>query len=148
LGHYELSNLGIWVSGGATYAKGVGRFADRLALVDNQGLQVLTHMLGGTGYITHLATVWPEHDLSLWEKMEAGDYVSALSGFQKVNWPWTDFRGKMWARTGGESSTVKAALEICGRPGGPARAPTRALSAEERAELQEILTRIGAPVQA
>ena len=132
-------------NGGADYAKGVGRFADQLAVVDNQGLQVLTHMLGGTGYITHLATVWPEHDLSLWDKMESGDYASALSGFQNVNWPWTDFRGKMWARTGGESSTVKAALEICGRPGGAARYPTRVLTDEERAELREILTRIGAP---
>ncbi|MBC8236437.1 dihydrodipicolinate synthase family protein [bacterium] len=132
-------------NGGADYAKGVARFADQLAVVDNQGLQVLTHMLGGTGYITHLATVWPEHDLSLWGKMEAGDYAGALSGFQNVNWPWTDFRGKMWARTGGESSTVKAALEICGRPGGAARYPTRVLTDEERAELREILTRIGAP---
>ena len=132
-------------NGGADYAKGVGRFADQLAVVDNQGLQVLTHMLDGTGYITHLATVWPEHDLSLWDKMESGDYAGALIGFQNVNWPWTDFRGKMWARTGGESSTVKAALEICGRPGGCARYPTRVLTDEERAELREILTRIGAP---
>ena len=131
--------------GGATYSKGVAKFADQLAVVDNQGLQVLTHMLGGTGYVTHLATVWPEHDLSLWDKMESGDYVGALGGFQNVNWPWTDFRGKMWASTGGESSTVKAALEICGRPGGTARYPTRILTEEERAELREILTRIGAP---
>jgi len=132
--------------GGATFAKGVARFAERFAVVDNQGLQVLTHMLGGTGYVSHLATVWPEHDLALWDKMEKGDYKIALSGFQHVNWPWTDFRGKMWARTGGESSTVKAALEICGRPGGPARPPTRVLNTEERVELREILIRIGAPV--
>ena len=132
-------------NGGADYAKGVGRFADQLAVVDNQGLQVLTHMLGWTGYITHLATIWPEHDLSLWDKMEAGDYAGVLSGFQNVNWPWTDFRGKMWSHSGGESSTVKAALELCGRPGGPARYPTRVLTDEERAELREILTRIGAP---
>ncbi len=131
--------------GGRGFAKGVARFADRLAVVDNQGLQVLTHMLGGTGYITHLATVWPEHDLSLWDKMEAGDYVGALSEFQSVNWHWLDFRGKMGGRTGGESHTIKAALELRGRPGGPCRPPTRALNAEERAELREILIQIGVP---
>ena len=131
--------------GGRTYAKGVARFADRLAVVDNQGLQVLTHMLGGTGYITHLATVWPEHDLSIWDKMESGDYVGALSEFQRVNWPWLDFRVKMGGRTGGESHVVKAALELRGRPGGPCRPPARALNAEERAELREILIQIGVP---
>jgi 4-hydroxy-tetrahydrodipicolinate synthase len=130
-------------NGGADYAKGVGRFSDGLAVVDNQGLQVMNHMLGGTGYITHLATVWPEHDLSLWEKMEAGDFTGALKGFRMVNWPWTDFRGKMGSRTGGESSAVKAALELCGRPGGAARYPTRVLTDEEREELRELLTRVG-----
>ena len=132
-------------NGGGDYVKGIGRFADKLAVVDNQGLQIMNHMLGGTGYITHLATLWPEHDISLWKKMKAGDYTGALEGFKSINWPWTDFRAKMWSRTGGESSTVKAGLEILGRPGGPARYPTRVLNDEERAELREFLTRIGAP---
>ncbi len=131
--------------GGRPFAKGVARFANRLAVVDNQGLQVLTHMLGGTGYITHLATVWPEHDLSIWSKMESGDYLGALNEFENVNWPWLDFRGKMGGRTGGESAPVKAALELRGRPGGPCRPPTRSLNPEERAELREILIRIGVP---
>ena len=131
--------------GGRTYAQGVAQFADRLAVVDNQGLQVYTYMLGGTGYITHLATVWPEHDLSLHDKMEAGDYIGALRGFQNTNWPWLNFRGKMGERTGGEAHVVKAALELRGRPGGPSRPPTRALDVEERAELRELLIRMGVP---
>ena len=131
--------------GGGTYVRGVARFADRLAVVDNQGLQVLTYMLGGTGYITHLATVWPEHDLSLQDKMEAGDYTGALHEFRNVNWPWLDFRGKIGARTGGEAHVVKAALELSRRPGGPSRPPGRALNAEEREELRELLIQIGAP---
>jgi 4-hydroxy-tetrahydrodipicolinate synthase len=131
--------------GGRSFAKGIARFANRLAVVDNQGLQVLTHMLGGTGYITHLATVWPEHDLTIWSKMESGDYLGALNGFENVNWPWLDFRGKMGELTGGESAPVKAALELRGRPGGPCRPPTRSLNPEERSELREILIRIGVP---
>ena len=47
--------------GGYSYVRGVHRFADRFAVVDNQGLAVMNHMLGGTGFITHLATIWPEH---------------------------------------------------------------------------------------
>jgi len=131
--------------GGRTFAKGVAQFADRLAVVDNQGLKVLTHMLGGTGYITHLATVWPEHDLSVYDMMEAGDHAGALHKLQSVSWPWLDFRVKMGELTGGESNVVKAALELRGRPGGPCRPPTRALNTEERDQLREVLIRIGVP---
>jgi len=40
---------------------------------------------------------------------------------------------------------VKAALELCGRPGGPSRLPSRALTVAERTELRELLLRIGVP---
>jgi len=62
-----------------------------------------------------------------------------------VNWPWGDFRGKIWKRSGGESNVVKAALELVGRPGGPNRPPTRSLDAEEREELRLLLKQIGVP---
>ncbi|MBD3180763.1 hypothetical protein GF312_00625 [Candidatus Poribacteria bacterium] len=131
--------------GGRTFAKGVARFADKMAVVDNQGLQVLTAMLGGTGYITHLATVWPENDVSLWKMMKDGNYAGAMTQFQEINWPWLDFRVKMGGKTGGESNTVKAALELRGRSGGPGRPPTRALNDEERRELREVFKGIGVP---
>lgn len=131
--------------GGRNYVDGISRFADRLAVVDNQGLPVLNHMLGGTGYVTHLATIWPEHDISIWKMMEKGEYYDALNKYQRINRPWLDFRGKMGKKTGGESSTVKAALELCNRPGGPSRPPTRTLDTDERDELRSILTQIGVP---
>jgi dihydrodipicolinate synthase/N-acetylneuraminate lyase len=131
--------------GSGVYLRGVARFADRLAVVDNQGLQVMNHLMGGTGYITHLATIWPEHDLETWRLLEAGDYRAAQQRISEVNWPWGDFRSKMWKRTGAESPVVKAALELCGRPGGPSRLPTRSLTDEERAELRELLACIGVP---
>lgn len=132
-------------TGGASYMRGVAQFAARMAVVCNQGMPVMNHLLGGTGYITHLATVWPEHDVAVWQLLEAGDYKAAQETITAVNWPWYAFRGKMSRRTGGESPTVKAALEICGRPGGPSRLPSRALSAAERAELRELLRSIGVP---
>lgn len=129
--------------GGSDYLRVVERFSNRLAVVDNQGLHVMTHLLGGTGYITHLATLWPEHDGEVWRLLESGDYKTAQQKIIAANWPWSEFRGKMWRRTGAESPVVKAALELCGRPGGPSRLPTRSLNADERAELGELLQRIG-----
>ncbi len=128
-----------------TYLRGVAQFADRLAIVDNQGLPVMNRMLGGTGYITHLATIWPEHDSAVWQLLEAGDYAAAQQKITAANWPWLDFRIKMWKRTGSESPVVKAALDLCGRPGGPSRLPTRSLNDQERGELKQLLLRIGVP---
>jgi 4-hydroxy-tetrahydrodipicolinate synthase len=130
---------------GRTYLRGVARFANRLAVVDNQGMAVMNHLLGGTGYITHLATIWPEHDLAVWDLLEAGDYAAAQRKITEVHWPWLDFRTKLWQRTGSESPVVKAALELCGRPGGPSRLPTRSLDEEERKELRKLLARVGVP---
>jgi len=132
-------------TGGGSYVRGVERFAKQMAVVDNQGLHVMTHLLGGTGYITHLATIWPEHDLEVWRLLEAGEYRAAQEKLTAVNWPWGDFRGKLWKRTGAESPVVKAALELCGRSGGPSRLPTRSLDDDERSELRQLLKRIGVP---
>ena len=131
--------------GSGAYLRGVARFADQLAVVDNSGLHVMNHLLGGTGYITHLATVWPEHELEVWRLLEAADYQAAQQKITTINWLWSDFRGKMWKRTGAESPVVKAALELCGRPGGPSRLPNRSLNAEERDELRQLFARFGVP---
>ena len=127
------------------YQRGVERFRDRLAVIDNYGLQGLTHMLGGRGYITHLCTVWPEHDLEVFRLLEAGDYVTAQERLRTVNGPWYEFRGRMWRRTGAESPVVNAALELTGRKGGPSRLPTRRLDESEREELRTLLAEIGVP---
>jgi len=132
-------------AGSGEYLRGLARFSDRFAIVDNQGLFVMTRLMGGTGYITHLATIWPEHDLEVWRLLEAGDYDAAQQKITSTNWPWSDFRGKLWKRTGCESPVIKTALELCGRHGGPTRLPSRALNAEERAELRGLLKQIGVP---
>jgi len=130
---------------GGPYMMGVKRYANKLAVVDNGGMWVMNHMLGGTGFITHLATIWPEHDISVWNLLEAGKYKEAQEKIMNVNWLWQAFRGKMAGRTSGESPPVKAALELVGRHGGASRMPARALNAEERAELRALLISIGVP---
>jgi len=131
---------------GTPYLQGMDRYADRLAIVDNAGMIVMNHMLGGTGHITHLATIWPECDLAIWADLEAGDYMAAHKRITQTLWPWREFRGKMAEATSGEAPPVRAGLEIMGRPGGPSRLPSRSLTADERAELRDLLVQIGAPV--
>jgi 4-hydroxy-tetrahydrodipicolinate synthase len=127
------------------YTRGVERFADKLAIVDNYGLAVLSHMLGASGFITHLANIWPEHEVALWKQMDAGDYAGAQAELQRANWRWVDFRIKMAGITGGEANVVKAAYDLIGRRGGPVRPPTRDMSPQHRAELKALLKEIGVP---
>ena len=129
----------------SVYQRGIQELSDRLAIVDNQGLSVMNHLLGGTGFVTHLCTIWPEHDLSVWNLLEAGDYAAAQQKITAVNWPWSQFRGRMWNRTAAESPVICAALKIVGRPHGPSRLPTRELTNDEVAELRTILKTIGVP---
>ncbi len=128
---------------GAAYMKGVAQYADRLAVIDNAGMWVMNHMLGGTGFITHLATIWPEHDIAVWKLLETGDYVAAQQKIMAVNWLWGEFRAKMARRTSGESPPVKAALDLVGRYGGPSRLPSRSLTQAEREELRQLLLQMG-----
>ena len=92
-----------------------------------------------------MATVWPEHDLSVWKLLEAGDYRKAQQKIMTVNWPWLKFRGKMGQRTSWESPPVKAALDLLGRNGGPSRLPSRTLNSDERNDLKKLLIQIGVP---
>jgi 4-hydroxy-tetrahydrodipicolinate synthase len=127
------------------YLRGVARFAGSMAVVDNQGMYVMNHMLGGTGFITHLATIWPEHELAIFNLMERGEYVEAQQRITAVTWVWNEIYGALVAATGAEGPGVKAALDLCGRRGGPSRLPMRAANEDERATMRAALLRMGVP---
>lgn len=129
----------------ARYERGVARFADSMAVVDNQGLYVTNRLLGGVGFITHLCTIWPEHEVAVWQLLEAGDYPAAVKKITEVTWVWNESYGSLCGTTGAESPGVKAALELCGRQGGPSRPPIRAASNAEREALRLALRKIGVP---
>jgi dihydrodipicolinate synthase/N-acetylneuraminate lyase len=82
---------------------------DEFAIIDNTLNPVQHHMLGGTAFISHLASVWPKHELEMYELLEQGNYTSALKMWEGGLLPWYDFRIKMGAYTSGESPPVKAA---------------------------------------
>ncbi|MFN0053996.1 MAG: dihydrodipicolinate synthase family protein [Planctomycetales bacterium] len=127
------------------YLRGTVQFADRMAVVDNQGMYVMNHLLGGVGFITHLCTIWPENELSVWKLLEARDYAAAQHKITHITWKWNDIYGRLVEASGAEGPAVKCALELCGRPGGPSRLPIRALTADERAQLRSALLEMGVP---
>jgi 4-hydroxy-tetrahydrodipicolinate synthase len=132
--------------GGSDFMRGVERYGEQIAVIDNANMWPVTSMLGGSGFITHLATVWPEHDLQIYALTQAGEFKKAMDSMRAIDWPWNEFQGKIGDRTSGEAPTVKCALELCGRRGGPVRPPSRELTEEERSELRRVLAKIGAPV--
>merc|ERR1711988_1589931 len=60
------------------WSQTVTQFKDQFAIIDNTLQPVFNAMLGGTAFISHLASVWPANQLAMFEKMEKGDYTGAL----------------------------------------------------------------------
>jgi len=137
-----------WSSPGIrTLVAGYRHFASRLAIVDNTGLRVYPHILGANGYITHLASFWPQVEWETWDRLDRGEYREVQKMMDEHYVPWIEFRGKMGRVTGGEGNVVKAAMQLCGLDGGPVRPPTRPMTADQREELRQVLIQIGAPVK-
>lgn len=120
---------------------------DEYAIIDNTLNPVQHHMLGGTAFITHLASVYPQHELKMYELLEEGNYTGALQMWEGGMLPWYDFRIKMGEYTSGESPPVKAAMKLAGRikSVGPMRAPSRPLEREQLEQLRQLLVKIGVP---
>lgn len=129
----------------SNYQHVVHGMSDRLAIIDNAGLQTMNYILGGTGFITHFANVWPEWNVKVHRMLKAGQYKEAQEEISTVYWPWSSFRGKIFGRTALESPVVKAALDLLGRPGGAVARPNRKLTESELDELYGILKKAGVP---
>lgn len=136
-----------WATNGDSnnYQHVVHGMSDRLAIIDNADLQVMNYILGGTGFITHFANVWPEWNIKVHRMMKSGQFKEAQEEIATVYWPWSTFRGKIFGRTALESPVVKAALDLLGRPGGAVARPNRKLTEAELDELYAILKTAGVP---
>jgi len=133
-------------NGNLDYLVGVARYGEKVAVIDNTDAWPITAMAGGAGFISHMASILPAHCVELFHLTQAGKYKEALDSMRAVDWDWERFRGVMAGKTAGEAPTVKASLELCGRPGGDCRPPSRSLTREERESLRKVLVKIGAPV--
>jgi 4-hydroxy-tetrahydrodipicolinate synthase len=127
--------------------EGYVSLGEKYAMINNGPGLPQAALLGANGFVTHLANVWPEHEVELWKEFAAGEYADATQEFLRVNWPWRGLR--VWAHAkiaGGESLLVKPAAEMTGFHGGPSRPPMVDLDAAQRAEVRAVLEQIGAPL--
>jgi 4-hydroxy-tetrahydrodipicolinate synthase len=126
----------------------IDRFHDRLAYIDSSGGYATTagHMHGAAGWVTELAPIWPEFEMKYWELLEQGDYKAAQLHRHRMA-PLFQFIMDHPSTTTAYSwiTVLKAALEYMGLEGGPVRPPFRALNAAEKAELFDLLARLGLP---
>jgi len=126
---------------------GYAELADKYAMVNNGAGCLDAALLGGNGYVTHLANVWPEHEVAFWELASGGNCEQAIQEYRNVLRPWRAMRS--WAANeigGGESFVVKPAAEMAGFHGGPSRPPMVTLNAEQRAHVRTVLEEIGVPL--
>ena len=108
------------------FTEGMAAIADRLVVIDNQGLHVWGHILGGNGFVTHLSNFWPEYPLSIWRALEAHDYesVPAILGSLQVD---VERLGRPGRRDQRRRGTVHqgrhGARRLAGRPAAAAGRP-------------------------
>jgi dihydrodipicolinate synthase/N-acetylneuraminate lyase len=124
------------------------RYHDRIAYMDTSACYAMTtaHMHGAAGWVSELATWWPEFELRYWERLEAGDYREAQLEHARLN-PILEFTMAHPPQSGAisQNSILKAALDYVGLNGGVLRPPFRALDETERALLYEVLDSLSIP---
>ncbi len=129
----------------AHYRDGLLALADKLSVIDNSGQQILSHILGARGFITHLSGFWPEYPSEIFELLEQQEYAAAKQRLADFKWKWSDWRAKVCAITGGEGPFIKAAMEAVGLSVGPPRPPSVRPPAHLMVELEELLDSCGVP---
>jgi dihydrodipicolinate synthase/N-acetylneuraminate lyase len=126
----------------------VAAVADRLAVIDNQAMHVWGHVLGTSGFVTHVSNFWPEYILELWRTLERKDYDAVPALLGRFKWAWSRWAGAVQAETGGEGPFIKAAMDAAGLVGRIPRPPAVLPSPALLAELQTLFAEAGVPVRA
>jgi len=127
------------------FKEGLERYSEKVAMIDNSGNHILSHVYGAAGFITHLSSFWPEYPKQIWDALLEKDYIKAkslLSGFKK---DWKKWVGKVVKETGGEGPFIKVAMELIGLKAGPPRPPSRVPSKKLIDELDIILKKYNVP---
>ena len=90
------------------------QFSDTFNVIDNSGDKSRCHKNGGRGYISSLISAYAQHDLDLWQLLDAGRYEDVKAKEDPVE--------ATFAELGGRSQ--RAMLAAIGRPMGPSRPPS------------------------
>ena len=144
----SIANVGglKWNSPSMFVYEGVLRdFSDRIAIVDNQLSEILSHMMGAVGFVSHLPVAWPEWGLRLWECLEGRRYDEALEMLLGFRNPYYLLFFKAFAYSGSEGHFDKAILGLMGEPAGPPRPPGRPLPPSLCEEIRKMLLAAGVP---
>ena len=118
------------------------KFSHIFNVIDNTGKPVHCHKNGGRGYISSLVSAYPQHDLAIWQLLEAQRYEEAQAKFDRVRNALKPFTAKCAARSGGYRYP-KGLMAALGQPVGPPRPPTLPMDDQEISELKGILKEIG-----
>lgn len=123
------------------------RYAERFAFIDNSLAYTATvsHMHGGTGFISGPSTWWPDFELHYFDLLEAGDYAEADRWHARIA-PYMQYHRD--EEFGGSShyfpaALIKACLEYVGLYGGPVRPPFQALTSAQKDEVFGVLESMG-----
>ena len=119
------------------------RFAHIFNVIDNANQPVRCHKNGGRGYISGLIAAYPQHDLGIWQLLEAHRYEEAQAQCDRVYNALVSFKP---TRQSGGYRHIKGLMAAMGRPVGPPRPPTLPLDEQDIAELKGILRGVGWPV--
>lgn len=117
-------------------------FAHIFNVIDNSSQPVRCHKNGGRGYISGTISTYPQHDLEIWQLLEAGRYEEAQAQWDRVWDVLAPFRAKVSAKSGGYRFG-KGLMAALGRPCGPPRPPTLPMDELEIEEAKEVLKRLG-----
>lgn len=127
------------------FFEGLCELSELFAIVDNNLMALLSHPLGATGWITHIAGFWPEYSLSIQAALDAGDYRKAAELQRGFKFEWLQFRHHVEAETAGEGAFIKLAMHICGIPTGSVRPPSKGVSGELYEQGRQLLLKYRVP---
>jgi 4-hydroxy-tetrahydrodipicolinate synthase len=118
------------------------KFAHIFNVIDNANQYVRCHKNGGRGYISGTIPAYPQHDLEIWQLLEAGRYEEAQAKVDHAVAALGPIRAKIGAKSGGYRFG-KGLMAAVGQPAGPPRPPTLPMDEGEIAELKDVIKDLG-----
>ena len=144
----DLANVGAlkWSSPDAFVFEGVlDSFSDKVAIIDNQLCEILSHMMGAVGFVSHPPLAWPEYGLRLWSSLEESRYADSLEMLMRFRNPYYRLFFQAYEYSGSEGHFDKAILELVGEHAGLPRPPGRPLPPKLVEAIRQMLLDAGVP---
>jgi dihydrodipicolinate synthase/N-acetylneuraminate lyase len=123
----------------------VSRFADRVAIIDNQCRFVVSHLLGVRCLEVHICNHWPEWGVRFLGLLEERNYVAAQQELVRVVLPYMEFWSEMERFTSGDGYLDKLCMELVGLDSSRCRPPTRDVREKFCESARTMLLKCGTP---